>query len=178
MLFLDDCTFQRTHYDILSVREDASYEEIRACYRSAVLNCHPDKLLWTKGVPEDHHELQQRFIKVQKAWEILSDSRSRAVYDDELQASRQDAETGEEVSFKEMTIEDIGEVVVRFSYQCRCSDHFSIDSSELEELGCSLQRKGSKISLQRPEDATATSVILPCGSCSLKICLIIDDVVF
>ncbi|KAK9112811.1 hypothetical protein Scep_020330 [Stephania cephalantha] len=178
MLFLDDCTFQRTHYDILSVNEDASYEEIRAGYRSAVLNCHPDKLQGTRELLEDHHELQQRFLKVQNAWEILSDSRSRAVYDDELQASRQDAETGEEVSFEEMTIEDMGEAIVRFSYQCRCSDYFSIDSSELEELGCSLQRKGTKISLQRPDDAAGTSVILPCGSCSLKICLIIDDTVF
>lgn len=157
---------EQTYYDILSVREDASYEEIRGCYRSAILNSHPDKLQDTELESGD------RFLKIQKAWETLSDPRSRAVYDSELRASRQDTATAEDLSLKDMSIEDDVEAVELF-YQCRCGDYFSVDSCELGEMGYAMSRDGSKIHLQAP-DALPASFVLPCGSCSLKVRLLID----
>lgn len=163
---------EETHYDILSVRVDASYEEIRTGYRSAILNYHPDKLQNTSELSDHDHESGDRFLKVQKAWEILSNSRSRAVYDSELRASRQGMIAAEDVSLEDMMIEENGEVLDLF-YQCRCGDCFSIDSMELDDMGYTLLKNGNKISLQSP-DTLPASVILPCGSCSLHVRLLVN----
>ena len=187
-MLLHKNSFEQTYYDILSVKEDASYEEIRGCYRFAILNSHPDKLqktteTWSRSSTTDL-ESGDRFLKIQKAWETLSDWRSRAVYDSELRAARQE-DTGtaeEDVSLEDMTInededEDEGKVLELF-YQCRCGDYFSVDSSELGEMGYAVSREGSKISLQATPHTTLPSsssvVILPCGSCSLKLRLFIN----
>ncbi|EOY14517.1 hypothetical protein QUC31_000067 [Theobroma cacao] len=164
-MILGSNSIQETYYDILSVKEDASYEEIRTSYRSAILNSHPDKL-------HSDHESGDRFLRVQKAWEILGDAKSRAVYDSELRISRQDVVASEDISLEDMMIEDAGEVIELF-YQCRCGDHFSVDSSELGKMGYTLLRDGTEISLRTP-DALQASVVLPCGSCSLLVRLMIN----
>ncbi|XVF39965.1 hypothetical protein PTKIN_Ptkin01aG0075200 [Pterospermum kingtungense] len=43
-MILESNSIRETHYDILSVKQDASYDEIRTSYQSAILNSHPDKL--------------------------------------------------------------------------------------------------------------------------------------
>ncbi|MCL7025390.1 hypothetical protein MKW94_001969 [Papaver nudicaule] len=162
---------QKTHYDILSVKEDANYEEIRKSYRSAIIDTHPDKIQATAKTSDIQHEPRETFLMVQKAWEILSDSKTRGIYDRELRDSRRDTETADDVSLEEMMVEEVGEVLELF-YECRCGDHFSIDSIELGEMGYSLGKDESKIFIRRPDSIPAT-VILPCGSCSLKIRLTI-----
>ncbi|XVE55926.1 hypothetical protein DITRI_Ditri03aG0196400 [Diplodiscus trichospermus] len=164
-MILESNSIRETHYDILAVKEDASYEEIRASYRSAVLNSHPDKL-------HSDHESGDRFLRVQKAWEILSDPKSRVVYDSELRDSRQDVMTSEDISVEDMMIEDDGGVMEIF-YQCRCGDHFSVDSLELGKMGYTLLRDETEISIRTP-DALPASVVLPCGSCSLLVRLMIN----
>lgn len=57
-------------YDILGVGEDATPEEIKLAYRTKAKSCHPDL-----GGNE------QEFIELQKAYEILSDSKLRSDYD-------------------------------------------------------------------------------------------------
>ncbi|KAG6624688.1 DPH4 homolog [Carya illinoinensis] len=165
-----------THYNILSVKEDASYEEIRTSYRSAILNSHPDKLQKTSETSDPDQELRERFLKVQRAWEVLSNLRLRAVYDSELRDLRQDAVAADDISLEDMMVEDSGDALELF-YQCRCGDYFSVDSLELGKMGYVLLREGNKISLQTP-DASLASVVLPCGSCSLKIRLLINSDIF
>ncbi|XP_059638285.1 uncharacterized protein LOC132280168 [Cornus florida] len=171
-MFFGNNSIHKTHYDILGVKEDASYDEIRTSYRSAILDSHPDKLQKASETSNPDHELGDRFLEVQRAWEILSNSSSRAVYDSELKALQQDAAAAEDVSLEDITVEDAGEVLELF-YQCRCGDYFSIDSLEMGEMGFYLLRDGSKIFLQK-SDALPASVVLPCGSCSLKIRLLIN----
>lgn len=167
-------SIQETHYNILAVKEDAAYEEIRASYRSAILNSHPDKLQNASEFSHAINELGASFLKVQKAWEILSNSRSRALYDIELQASRRDTTiAAEDVSLEDMMVEDTGEEVELF-YQCRCGDYYSVDSLDLRKMGFPLLRDGRKMSLQGG-DALPASVILPCGSCSLKVRLLFNS---
>ncbi|KAI9071712.1 hypothetical protein K1719_046316 [Acacia pycnantha] len=172
-MLLDKNAQKETLYDVLNVKEDAGYEEIRASYRSAILNLHPDKLLKTSDEMSSGHQTSgDRFLTVQKAWEILSNSTSRSVYDNELRGSRQDAlaaDVAEDVSLQDMIVEE----ALDLSYQCRCGDYFSIDSTELEKMGYSLLRDGSEISL-RTVDSLPAAVILPCGSCSLKVRLLIN----
>lgn len=170
MMQLANNAIRQTHYDVLDVKEDASQEEIRTSYRSALLSSHPDKL---HNIHSHHTDPGVRFLDIQTAWEILGDVKSRALYDRELQVSRQDEVTADEVELEDLMVDASGDVVELF-YQCRCGDYFSLDSLELGEMGFQLSMEGNKISLQAPDNATMASIILPCGSCSLKIRLIIS----
>ncbi|KAK3043337.1 hypothetical protein RJ639_002639 [Escallonia herrerae] len=102
-----------------------------------------------------------------RAWELLDNIQSRGVYDTKLRALRQDAIGAEDVTFEDLTVEDVGHGV-EFLYQCRCSDYYSIDYLELGEMGFVLSRDRSTISLQSRNTLPA-SVVLHCGSCSLKV---------
>ncbi|KAL3845178.1 hypothetical protein ACJIZ3_002581 [Penstemon smallii] len=168
-MILNNNSIGKTHYDIIGVNEDASQEEIRRTYRTAILNYHPDKMQST-STPE--RELNDnRFLEVQRAWKVLADPKSRALYDNELQTLRQDTVTADDISLEDMNVEGDGNYF-ELSYNCRCGDCFSVDSSDLEEMGYSFLRHGSEISLQTPGSLPA-SIILPCGSCSLKVRLFI-----
>ncbi|KAK1313505.1 hypothetical protein QJS10_CPA06g02375 [Acorus calamus] len=161
-------SIQKTHYDTLSISEDATHDEVRTSYRAAILNSHPDKL-HGKSEPCAHHVSQETFLKVQEAWEVLGDTKSRSLYDTMLQASRQD-EVASEVRLEEMELEDSGEVL-ELLHRCRCGDFFSIDSDELREMGFALDCDGNLEII--PSGSPLASVILPCSSCSLKIRLMI-----
>lgn len=169
-MVLGEDSINRTLYEVLSVEEDAGYEEIRASYRTKILNHHPDKLKMVAsetGCPD-----KTQFLEIQEAWETLSDVRSRRRYDRELQALRQDVLGAEDVSLEDMVIEDVGEVL-QLSYTCRCGDYFTIDSQELEEMGYPLVRDGSRM-LPKVSGASPASVLIPCGSCSLRIRLLVE----
>ncbi|CAL9114020.1 unnamed protein product [Musa textilis] len=162
--------FQKTYYEVLSVKEDASYDEIKASYKSTLLNSHPDKLRNKYDASRDHHELD--FLEVQKAWEVLSDSKSRANYNKELQTSRLELEIpANEVELGDMSVETVGDLQELF-YECSCGDYFSITSLELREMGILLDKESVK--LHSFVDSKPASVLIPCGSCSLKIHLSMD----
>ncbi|KAK3036983.1 hypothetical protein RJ639_030948 [Escallonia herrerae] len=162
-----DTSILKTHYDIIGVKEDASLEEIHTSYRSAILNSHPDKMQKAAETSYPEHGTGDRFLEIQRAWELFGNIQSRGVYDTKLWALRQDAIGAEDVTFEDLTVEDGGDVVA-FLYQCRCSDYYSIDSLELGEMGFVLLRDISTISLQS-RSALPASVVLPYGSCSLKV---------
>ncbi|KAI3986079.1 hypothetical protein MKX01_001050 [Papaver californicum] len=107
---------------ILSVKEDADYEDIRRGYKSAVLNSHPDKIQATTKTYIQH----------------------------ESQDISNDTKTYDDVSLEEMMVEELCEVLELF-YKCRCGDCFSIDAIELGEMGYSLGRDESKIFVRRPD---------------------------
>ncbi|KAJ0981484.1 hypothetical protein J5N97_009739 [Dioscorea zingiberensis] len=150
----------KTHYQVLSVKEDATYDEIRAAYKAAILDSHPDKQLMKPKASQLDHELQERFLFVQNSWEVLSDATQKLEV------------IADEVRLEEMIIETCNDIE-EFSYQCRCSDYLSVTSSELNEMGLSLDKNGKDVS-QLATDWSPASVLLPCGSCSLKIQLVMD----
>lgn len=158
-----------TYYEILSVKEDASYDQIRNSYRSAILHSHPDKLNTSRCCSSD-----DKFLKIQKAWQVLSDAELRVVYDNDLRSSRQDGgTTADEISLEDMSVEINGQDMEIF-YQCRCGDYFSVDSSELESMGFELLKEGDCVQVRRL-GASVASVVLPCGSCSLKTRVWVDS---
>ncbi|KAK8950681.1 hypothetical protein KSP39_PZI003079 [Platanthera zijinensis] len=152
-----------THYEILSVDERASYDEMRENYKAAILTSHPDKVFAKSGENHPSGDQQDAFLRVREAWEVLSDPKSRESYDNLLLASRNEVDVVDgEISLEEMMGQahnDVHELL----YQCRCGDFFSITSVELGELVGSVKAAGRQ-----------ASVVLPCGSCSLKIRVIID----
>ncbi|GER32431.1 DNAJ heat shock N-terminal domain-containing protein [Striga asiatica] len=174
-MILSNTLVCKTHYEIIGVEEDASQEEIRKIYRTALLNYHPDKLQKSSEPLCPEHERNNYFLEVQKAWEVLNNPESRALYDNELRKSRLNFVNADDVSLNDMVVEDFGGCF-ELLYNCRCGDFFSIDSSELEEMGYTFTNNGGgEVSLLRANSSLPAFVILPCGSCSLKIRLIIDD---
>lgn len=67
-------------YDTLGVKRDASADEIRAAYRKLARKHHPDIN------PGDEHA-EDRFKQVAAAYEVLSDAKRRAAYDEFGEAS-------------------------------------------------------------------------------------------
>ena len=67
--------YEKDFYAILGVDKKAGAEEIKKKYRSLARELHPDK---TKG----DDELEEKFKAVSEAYDILSDSKKRAEYDE------------------------------------------------------------------------------------------------
>lgn len=58
-------------YEVLGVPQDASSEEIRAAWRAAVREAHPDRMM-SRGVPPEAIKLAERRLQdVNRAWEEI-----------------------------------------------------------------------------------------------------------
>ncbi len=67
-----------THYDVLGVAPHASHDEIRAAFRRAAREAHPDR----------HGEgSATRMAAVNEAWRVLGDADRRRAYDAQLRAT-------------------------------------------------------------------------------------------
>src|ERR1700722_17281058 len=65
---------KRDYYEILGVARNASEEEIKKSYRRQAMKHHPDRNANDKASEEN-------FKQIKEAYEILSDGRRRAAYD-------------------------------------------------------------------------------------------------
>ena len=67
-------TEQKDYYKVLGVKRGASSDEIRKAYRRLARKCHPD-------VNPGDQSAEDRFKRVQEAYDILSDQKKRQMYD-------------------------------------------------------------------------------------------------
>ncbi|EPS39506.1 hypothetical protein H072_6649 [Dactylellina haptotyla CBS 200.50] len=67
-------------YGVLELTKEASASQIRTAYKRLAFQYHPDKTLDEKLKPE----MTKRFTQIQEAYEVLSDSRRRKEYDEDL----------------------------------------------------------------------------------------------
>src|SRR5215467_2839293 len=67
-------TSKQDYYGVLGVSRDSKADEIRKSYRKLARKYHPDLNPGDKAAEE-------RFKKVQEAYDVLSDSKKRQVYD-------------------------------------------------------------------------------------------------
>ena len=65
---------KRDYYEILGVERGASEPDLKKAFRRLAMKCHPDRC------PDDP-EAQERFKEAKEAYEVLSDARKRAAYD-------------------------------------------------------------------------------------------------
>jgi DnaJ like chaperone protein len=69
---------ERDPYDVLGVSDDAPMDEVRAAWRTAVRESHPDRMI-ARGVPEEAVKLaEKRLIAVNRAWERITAEREPA----------------------------------------------------------------------------------------------------
>ncbi|KAL9431346.1 hypothetical protein AB3S75_026515 [Citrus x aurantiifolia] len=66
-------------YDLLGIPQSVTPREIKQAYKHLVLKYHPDV-----SPPERIDENTKRFIRLQEAYETLSDPNTRALYDNHL----------------------------------------------------------------------------------------------
>lgn len=64
-------------YALLGVKKTASSKAIKSAYRKLALELHPDKV----QDPDKKEAAQEQFMKVQAAYDVLSDDKKRQVYD-------------------------------------------------------------------------------------------------
>ena len=65
---------KRDFYEILGVNRDASDDEIKKAYRKLAMKYHPDR-------NPDNPKAEEQFKEAKNAYEILSDAKKRAAYD-------------------------------------------------------------------------------------------------
>lgn len=68
-----------TFYDLLGIPETGTLPEIKQAYKQLARKYHPDV-----SPPDRVEEYTRRFIRVQEAYETLSDPRRRALYDRDM----------------------------------------------------------------------------------------------
>lgn len=73
-----------TYYEILDVDKNASLETIKKAYRKTALIWHPDKTPQNSSADE-RKKREEMFKRVAEAYETLSDSEKRALYDKTLE---------------------------------------------------------------------------------------------
>ena len=78
------------YYKILGINKNASPEEIKRAYRELVQKYHPDKYY---GKPE-YKEMNEKFKQINEAYQVLSDSEKRQMYDQYGPAFEQARATG------------------------------------------------------------------------------------
>ena len=71
----DDDDDDLSYYDILDVSKDADEAAIKKAYRKMAIKWHPDKNIEQKELAD------KKFKQVAEAYEVLSNERSRAIYD-------------------------------------------------------------------------------------------------
>jgi len=65
---------KRDYYEVLGVHKNASDDELKGAYRRLAMKYHPDR-------NPDSEEAESHFKEAKEAYEVLSDSRKRAAYD-------------------------------------------------------------------------------------------------
>ena len=153
-------------YDILECKQDASQEELKTSYHRLLLIHHPDKQIkQTSGI--------DKFLFLQSAYKLLSNSTSRLNYDSLLkqtelkQKASQINDNDESMSLLLDKDFEFDSELAMYTRECRCGGFYSIRKVQLNDLLENLLNENEK-------DTSALLVAsLECNTCSLLINVLI-----
>jgi curved DNA-binding protein CbpA len=103
-----------TYYDVLKVRPDSSFEDIKSSYQKLILLHHPDK--------SDASDAAEKFRLILDAWRILGSVEERKLYDREVGSENASVVFGEETLLSEFSgpEDDI------YFKTCRCGGEYEV----------------------------------------------------
>ncbi|OIT23463.1 chaperone protein dnaj 20, chloroplastic [Nicotiana attenuata] len=102
----------RSFYHLLGIPETGTLLEIKQAYKQLARKYHPDV-----SPPDRVEEYTQRFIRVQEAYEILSDPRMRDMYDKDMAKGLHFAFSARRRYQNDESMEEIGEWKNRWQSQ-------------------------------------------------------------
>ena len=140
---------RHSHYDVLSVSRDATYDEIKESFHRLARAKHPDKQnrqILEKNNDFDRHgsgdcsaidaeNSAAEFRRIQQAWKVLRDPEERSVYDSDLlhkDLQEKNRQNGAIVlsyhdDLEEAIDEDTNESFM--VYDCRCGEEIHIEET-------------------------------------------------
>ena len=145
---------KRDYYEVLSVHQNASDQEIKSAYRKLAIRYHPDK-------NPNQKEAEEKFKEAAEAYSILSDPEKRSRYDRFGHGGMQGGFTG----FDPATFGDFGDILGEFF---GFGDMFGARRRGGPDRGADL-RYDLKISFREAAFGLRTKVKIPrqdtCSSC-------------
>lgn len=128
-------------YELLGLEEEealgkASAAEIRRAYQRRLLELHPDK----QQSSSSSSGLQEGFLAVQQAWEVLRDEGRRAQYDEQRRAFRRKnrVHVTEQIEAEAMELlPDQGGEEGSLFWPCRCGGRYVLAPADVD-LGISI----------------------------------------
>lgn len=140
-------------YEVLKVPNDCHQDDIKKAYFRRSLELHPDKTT----DPKLRIELKEKFQILSEVYRILSDTKSRENYDSQLRFSSPSGRPTDINStiYDVVPLRHCDEHEHSYSYDCRCSGHFTLSKS--------LLRNSHATAITNKQEL---SFIVNCDSCS------------
>jgi DnaJ-class molecular chaperone len=155
-------------YEILECRRDSSQDEIKASYHKLLLVHHPDKQI----TGHIQHQIDA-FLKLQSAYKLLGDPRTRSNYDSLLIQTELKQKAEDQVAAaddytnlmlsKDFDHDELSQVYTR---RCRCGDVYSLTQQTLNTLL-------EEIVHGQTDSPESLVVCLECNTCSIVVNLLV-----
>ncbi|XP_050438702.1 alkylated DNA repair protein alkB homolog 8-like [Adelges cooleyi] len=140
VLYEDTIKDKQNLYHILGCDPMSSYETLKKSYRKLLLQLHPDKC--------DSQSAAKMCADLNKAWNVLKDSKLKKSYDEQLEQNNMDSQV---TLFESLHVRDLekNEANDTLYYNCRCGGIFSLPESEVVN------------------ESFLKPLLIPCDDCSL-----------
>lgn len=120
---------EHSHYEVLGVRVNATYQQIKNAFNRKALQYHPDKQVKQQQTTQSQQQQQHQnnFLLIQEAYSVLKDVAKRNQYDlqrqsiENHQKQREEPLIYEEVDLDDMDYDEADESYSKSCFRCQSS---------------------------------------------------------